>query len=245
MMKFRFLIIILIFSYSAHAQYDSEGENKSRFRPGMFWFLTGYHPAKPEIARKYDRLIFDVTYNDWTGGKKAFQNHWASMGLNTNIMFDVPLVKKDLISLGIGACYGFQTIRHNQLTSSLEGNNFTKIEQDLTNSFKRNSLIGHQIALPVELRFRTKGWRHVKFHIGAKIGFQAGLYTKTRFLNGESPKKLKTSFNDPNRLVYSFHARLGIRNWALFGSYNFNKVFTNEQSTSLNLFQIGLSVSLF
>ncbi len=246
MMKFSCLIILFFSCVNLSlAQYDSEGANKSRFRPGLFWFLTGYRPAKIEKVRKYDRLVFDVTYNDWTGEKKSFQNHWASFGLNTNFMFDIPIAKKNLFSIGIGPSYGYSTIRHNQITSSIEGTNYTKILAVDTLPFKRNSLVGHQLSLPVELRFRTNGWRHVKFHLGGKIGYQFGLATKTHALDGDSPKKFKTQFNDPNRLVYSVHARIGIRNWALYGSYNFNRVFKNSESTPLNLFQVGLSLSLF
>lgn len=235
----------MLIGLNSHAQYDSEGENKSRFRPGLFWYFTGYHPAKVGKVRKYDRIIFDVTYNDWVGAKNPFQNHWASLGLNTNILFDIPLMEKNRLSLGVGVCYGFQTIRHNQSTLTFENDDYTKISDTLVKSFQRNSLIGHQISIPIELRFRTNGWKHFKIHVGGKIGYQAGLYSKTHGLEGESPKKFKTPFSDPNRLIYSIHARVGIRNWALFGSYNLNTIFKNSKSTSLNMFQLGISVSLF
>ena len=48
-----------------------------------------------------------------------------------------------------------------------------------------------------------------------------------------------------NRLIYSVHARVGLRNWALYFSYNLNPIFSNQLSTQLNLVQMGLSVSLF
>ena len=136
-----------------NAQYDSEGENKSRFRPGVFWYLTGYHPAIPGKVRKYDRLIFDVTYSDWTGKLKPFQNHWASIGLNTNLMFDIPLANKNTVALGIGICYGFHTIRHNKKVMVNSTNDWTVISDSSMNaSLKKSSFAGHNFSIPIELR---------------------------------------------------------------------------------------------
>ena len=55
-------------------QYDGVGGNEiSRFRPGTMWFMTGFRPAIPEKVRKYDRLVFDITYNDWLGDRDPFK----------------------------------------------------------------------------------------------------------------------------------------------------------------------------
>jgi len=53
------------------------------------------------------------------------------------------------------------------------------------------------------------------------------------------------SLPDINKLIYSAHVRIGIRNWSLYGSYNLNSFFKNSSSAQLNLLQFGLSVSLF
>jgi hypothetical protein len=98
----------------------------------------------------------------------------------------------------------------------------------------------------LEFRFRTKGWKHIKFHVGGKIGYQANIYSKviSEDKNGKYVAK-DYSFADINRWVYSAHMRLGIRNWAIYGSYNLNTLFSNRASTQLNLLQLGISISLF
>lgn len=243
-MKISSLLLFCILSWNICAQYDSEGNNKSRFRPGFFWYFTGYNPAIPGKVRKYDRLIFDVTYSDWNGDQQPFQHHWASIGLNTNLMFDVPIVKKNILSLGIGVCYGYQTIRHNQnlFVSSQDGSTLISSTPELSN-FSRNSIIGHNFSIPIELRIRTKGWKHFKVHLGGKVGIQAGLKGKTFFNDGQG--RVITEIPDIQRLTYSVHARIGIRNWAVFGAYHFNTMFSNPQSSQLNMLQMGLSVSVF
>ena len=50
---------------------------------------------------------------------------------------------------------------------------------------------------------------------------------------------------DVNKLNYAVHMRFGIRNWALFGSYNLNGLFKSNESVKLNLLQFGLSLSLY
>ena len=245
-MRINITIALLILSFHSSAQYDSEGVNTSRFRPGLFWFLTGYNPAKPDKARKYDRLILDLTYNDWAGDRKMLQNHWASFGLNTNLLFDIPLVKKNLISIGIGGCYSFQTMRHNQDVFTNEQSKWTVIsDSSAYGNFERNSIIGHNFSIPIEFRFRTNGWRHFKIHIGGKIGYQAKLYGKTRGIFNGDDFKFRSSIPDINRWTYSAHIRLGLRNWAFYAQYNFNKLFFNQNSTQLNSLQFGVSVSLF
>ena len=242
------LIFVLLIGFSSFGQYDSKGEDEiSRFRPGVMWFFSGYRPAKPERINKFDRLIFDVTYNDWIGDRDIFQNHWASIGLNTNLMFDIPLTKGNKVSLGIGAAHQFVNIRHNNHLIKDNTNNTTIFTlKDTSDVFNKSSFAGNSFSIPIELRFRNESWRHFKFHIGGKIGYQANMFSKyVTKQNGDRQLLKDYGFPDESKLIYSAHIRIGIRNWAIFGSYNFNSLFSNNQSSKLNLVQMGLSVSLF
>ena len=113
MVKQGLVLFICFITLNSYAQFDGKGEYEvSRFRPGAMWSFTGYRPAKPGKPNKYDRLIFDVTYNDWTGEEDLFKNSWASIGLNTNLMFDVPLTEGNTIALGIGVSHQYTNVRH-------------------------------------------------------------------------------------------------------------------------------------
>ncbi len=243
-MKSKIILIFLSIGLQASAQYDSEGENTSRFRPGLFWYFTGYRPAIPGKVRKYDRLIFDLTYSDWTGDRKPFNNHWASIGLNTNLMFDIPLAKKNVVSLGIGICYGFHTIRHNKSVSVDPTNSWTIVSDSaMSSNLKKSSFVGHNFSIPIELRFRTNGWKHFKVHLGGRIGIESNFYGKLKSSSGGKATRL--TLPDYNRLTYGAYVRVGIRNWSILGSYSFNPLFSNANSTKLNMIQLGLSVSVF
>lgn len=176
---------ITLISYS---QYDSEGENKSRFRPGIMWYNTGWKPAKPGKLRKYDRLMFDITYNDWVGDRKTFKMQGPSLGMNVSWLLEFPIVDKNLFSFAIGPSYGFYHMRYDMPIVYDNINNTTIFgdAQDV-GLFGKRKLIGHQLSIPIEFRIRTNGWRHFKIHLGGKVGYQLSLFEKARYTenNGE------------------------------------------------------------
>lgn len=248
MVKGLLLIGLCLLTFASIAQYDSKGDDEiSRFRPGFMWFYTGVRPAKVNKPRKYDRLIFDVTYNDWAGEKNPFENHWASIGLNTNLIFDIPLTKGNTISFGIGVAHQYINIRHDNKFISNDVSKTTVFAlKDTNDLFRKSTLSGNSFSIPLELRFRNKSWKHFKIHIGGKIGYQVNILAKqVSTINGRRELNKRFGFPDENKLIYSAHARIGFRNWALFGSYNFNAIFSNSKSTQLNLIQMGLSISLY
>lgn len=245
------LTICLLTATVANAQYNSRGDTLSLFRPGFMWYYTGIRPAKTERLRKYDRLIFDVTYNDWIGDQEPFNNHWASIGFNTNLIFDIPLTKRNTVSLGIGVAHQLTRVRHDQVLTNVDpvvagGESSTQLNAKTTEAFDKNILVGNAFSLPIELRFRKESWKHLKFHIGGRFGYQANIYSKMIYGSGGDRDVVKNyGFADLNQLIYSAHVRFGLRNWALYASYNFNTLFSNSLSTQLNPIQFGLSISLY
>ena len=248
------ILCILLFSWCAfspelYAQDSAPEQEKliSRFRPGVFWFYTGLRPAQAEKVRKYDRLLVDVFYGTWKGKQTAFAHGWTSIGFNTNFIFDIPLVKENMFSLGIGASYSLTRMQHDHLFSSDSSSSYTIYNtENIATSFERQTLISHTLAVPIELRIRSKGWKHVKLHIGGKIGYNLALLNKSIDNNPGNRFVLKDyQFADKEPLSYSAHMRIGVRNWALFGSYHFSSIFKDARSPEFHIVQLGLSVSLF
>jgi hypothetical protein len=248
MRKTFLLITLLAICFSAHLQTETNDVLKSRFKPGVMWNFTGLRPAEAGKAHKYDRLVFDLTYNDWFGDLKTFKNQWSSIGLNTNLLFDISLNPSSSISFGTGIRHSlFRTENLANLFAADPTNTFTMVSNGANvPDVKRRLLCGNSIGIPLELRFRTKNWQHVKLHIGGTISYQMNVYAKS-VLSGPDGRQVVKDYNfaDVNRLALSAHARIGIRNWALFGSYGINPMFMNRSSAKLQLFQLGLSASLF
>ena len=251
MSKVIIIIFCLISSVNLLGQYDGQGSNLSRFRPGAFWFYTGFRPAQSDNSEKvikYDRVIVDLTYNDWIGDRQPFTNHWASIGVNTNIMFDIPMTKLyNTASFGIGFSHEYTDIRHNgKIVSDPKLGTTTWMPKDTSDLFIRSSLVGNSFSIPIEIRFRTKSWKHFKVHLGGKIGYQAFLASKyVTKIDGDKTVVRQHGFEDKSQLLYSAHVRIGIRNWAIYSSYSFNPIFLKGGSSRLNRIQVGLSLSLF
>ena len=209
--------------------------------------MTGFRPATPEKVRKYDRLIFDITYNDWMGDRDPFKVKWNSIGFNINWMSDIPLSKKNTVAIGIGPSYSFQRIVHNENVDFGSDYSYTLFggPWSAPSNWQR-SLNVNEFSLPIELRFRTKGWKHFKFHIGGKIGYRMNGVMRMKYdMEGQYYTSKHKNVPDINHSSYSAHVRIGMRNWALFGSYNFSPLFSSDESSELYPIQMGLSISLF
>jgi hypothetical protein len=245
MMKPILYFLLLLFSTTATAQYDSQGDKEiSRFRPGVFWFFTGTRPTKTEKIRKYDRLIFDITYNDWAGDLKPFQGKSTSVGFGANLLFDVPFKKDNTVSMGWGLNYHRTHVQHNNSFFTNLNDNWTQYAISPVDG--KGSLNYNQFSIPLEIRFRKESWKHSKIHLGAKIGYITNMNQKNILKDQSGRTVIKDyHFPDINNLQYSAHLRFGLRNYAFFGEYNFAKLFSNPASTRLNIFRFGISISLF
>lgn len=241
------MVALLFLSHATWAQ-STDPNLVSRFRPGIMWFFGGLRSSKLVDARKYDRLVFDINYNDWTGkGQQLFQQHWSSLGWNTQLFFDIPLTRKNTIALGIGLGYGHTRIRHYDLLERVDADRSTiltpfpadpKIDKSV---FRSNKLF-----IPVELRFRTPGWKHFKWHVGGRIGYQFKASSSVHSVkNGHKMEQKTVGFYDLDPMILSVHTRIGIRNWALTASYNLTPYFRAKTSTVLNGLEVGVSISLF
>lgn len=246
-MKLISLLAGLCFVLSTQAQYDGKDSLvASRYRPGIMWFNTGWRPAKTGKPRKYDRFMVDLTYNDWVNDSALFLVKPSSIGFNIHFMWDIPLNEGNGVALGIGLSYRHQHFRYNGDLLRDTANQATKwiLYANGQNPHDKAIFGTRAFAVPVELRFRLKKWRHVKLHLGGYIGYRTRSYTKVWQDSGKRPEK-NTHFFDAEPLFYGVHARVGIRNWAFFADYSLTPQFQSAKSTSLQPLAFGITLSLF
>lgn len=238
--------ICLLLLLPVIAQYDGKDPDvASRFRPGIMWFNTGWRPAKENSGPKYDRLMVDLSYNDWVNDSALFLVKPSSIGFNIHTMWDIPLAARNTVGLGIGLSYRCRRVNFNGLLIRNAEHQATTWQLYSGSTGPDKSIFTtHAFAIPVELRLRTPKWKHVKFHLGAHVGYTIQAYTKVR-LDGNKSKTKDKSFFDYNPFFYGVHARFGIRNWAFFADYSFTKQFRSEKSTDLRPLTFGITLSLF
>lgn len=247
MLRYIFLFVLLVFSKQVAAQ-APDPELATRYRPGILWFYDGFKSTKLADARKYDRFIIDLVHSDWmSDNTRPFTNHPASIGFNTQFIFDFPLTRQNIISFGIGLGYGHNKIRSTQVVTNFNNTTETQLaSQSLFPDLRKSIFKSNVLFVPVELRFRTPGWQHVKLHVGARFGLQMLAKTKDYLTVDGSKKVVKTKeFDDLNRWLMSVHTRIGIRNWAITASYNITPYFDTDKVNQINGLELGLSFSFF
>ena len=243
-MKLLISILLLTLSFSASAQWGYKDDNiASRFKPGILWFNTGWRPAPVDKTRKYDRLIVDAVYA-LPDVKNLNQTTLGSFGWNINTMWDIPLTKGNTVSIGIGLSYRNSRLGLKNIILEDSTAKTTTVLDTNYSGVNKQVLGSHVFALPLELRFRSAKWKHLKFQVGGYFGYQTRMYNKLWYNENETifvRKKLL----DNNPLVYGVHARLGFRSVALFADYRLSTSFKSDKSTELNFLTFGLSFSLF
>lgn len=249
MIKGGALIIILFFSIGLlNAQYNAADDGLvSRFKPGIGWYFSGTKPYKEKKLRKYDRLIIDIVYNDWQGDREIFKTPWQSVGFNIALMADKVITKKNTFSIGYGLSFSHYNNKSNQsFVRNIQEGSTVLQPFDTADEISRNKFTANYLEVPLEFRFKTKGYKHFKFMVGGKIGFQLNSFTKTsQLVEGQRYTTRIYNFPDNNKLRYGATVRIGIRNWAIFGAYYFSELFTNKNSVQLSPVSMGISISLF
>lgn len=243
-----FFLVLFLKPEVSFGQESYETPLISRYKPGIGWFFNGTKPPKEKKIRKYDRLIVDIVYNDWHGDVDLFKSPWTSIGFNTQLMFDKVISDENTFALGWGL--GFSHVNNRTpwiyIKDLAENRTIVIDDQSAFENIKRSKLSANYIELPLELRFRTKGYKHFKFMVGGKVGYQLNAYSKiVESIGGQNYSVKSYNFPDNNPLRLGATVRIGIRNWAIFGAYHFTRFFTHPESVQLTPYSVGVSISLF
>lgn len=247
MRSVKLLILCLACSVSAFAQYDGkEKDVASRHRPGLLWYNTGWRPAETGKARKYDRLMADLSFNSWMTGAKFVPVQANSIGYRIHLMHERPLTEDNGMSLAYGLSYRFQRISLNGYLQRDTMNKSTQIQSYMTGQepLERSFFGSHALAIPFEVRFRNRRWKQFKLHLGAYAGYSLQNFTKVRYPGADRSVK-NMDFFDDTKFIYGFHLRAGIRNWAVFVDYAPAPQFSSKLSTKLHAVSAGITLSVF
>lgn len=234
------LLIGLAISFSVFSQHR-DSLIATKIRPGIFWFFTGLKPSPGIWLPRYDRLMIDIKYNDLVNPSniKLFNTNWKSIGFNTQFVFDIPMNKHNTAGFGIGFGYQFSKYVHNKAVLPFSGN---KYDFQDSSYFKKSILRAHTFFVPVEFRFRTKGWQHFKVHLGSNIGYRFG---NNKVYQGNTTTKIRTGKMSNFEWAYlDVHARIGIRNWALLVAVDMLPIFRQTTVKSFPV-SLGITLSLF
>lgn len=215
----------------------------TKIRPGIMWFYTGLKPSNGVWLPRYDRFMVDIKYNDLVNPQaiKMFNTNWKSIGFNTQFVFDIPMNRYNTSGFGIGFGYQFSKFVHNRILFSSSDGLYDFTDALLIN-FDKSILRTHTFFVPVEFRFRTKGWQHFKVHIGSNIGYR---YGNNKLYVGSTTTRTRTGkMSNFEWLYLDAHIRMGIRNFAIIASTDLLPIFKKTDVKQVPV-SLGVTVSLF
>lgn len=229
-----------------HMSLCGQSERQSQERPGLFWYYSGFRPFNDVDRKKYDRIIIDLTYNDWLGENGPFRNHWNSIGFSASINKDLQLKATERVSFGVGLGYAYLNHRSPRVFYVTQFDAVQAAVPEPEDSVLSSYLTIHQFYIPFELRLKSLGWKHKKLILGARVGIQP-------FMNFSSYRKFENEVaysqislrEEHNWFYLSTYVRMGFRNWSLFFAYQPLSLFSENESLDIHPIQMGISLSLF
>ena len=212
----------------------------------LFPFLTALSQEEDSISLKKsikDKLIVDVTIDNWLSAPKDIHTNLWSPGISVSAFNDIRFGHSPF-----GFAFGIGLSSHNvhsngifiekQATDSTPA--FTSFVPR-TKPYSRNKISSNYIEIPFEFRYRTAGNRPFRFYPGFKFGYLVNIHTK--FIDDTGKWKFFT-FPNSDPLRYGVTARIGFGIINFFGFYGLNSLFKTNKGSELIPWSIGTSVVL-
>lgn len=191
-----------------------------------------------------DRIVFEITNDGWFDLPGNIEYRGYSFGLNAYIIHDIFRKIDKPFSIGIG--YGISS--HNVHTDgvfnvidSLDSSYalFNPIQDNA--NLKKNKFTVNYLEFPVEIRLITENGGGFKFHIGGKLGYKLGDYSK-RVDGFGKRKSYKTS--GIHDIRYGLHARMGYGRLTAVGYFSLNPLFKKNRGPKLMPYSVGIAFIL-
>ena len=233
---------IFVKKHKKDADWDWFWEDDDDFKGS--W--TGFSMGLSNFVDKDFSLSRDVTeeYMDLNTGK--------SWNMNINFaQYSINLINDKLgLVTGLGIEWNYyrfdndNSIQENPTTGEIEELDLGVIQP--TWNIEKSKLSTTYATLPLLLEFHSSSYQHsgIVFSAGAIGGLKLGSNTKIVYKeSGDKNKdKTKDDFNlSPFR--YGVHARIGVGNWLIYGTYYFTPLFEKDKGPELYPISVGFALS--
>lgn len=205
--------------------------------------------STPDIVKpSRDFLMLQLGYNNWTGQPDSVKVKGVGYAFNGFLCYDFPLKKTHLsFATGLGVSvnvvyFNQQRISFNDTVAATSGEAHFYSSTD-----KRDKFVTTYLQAPFELRYfsnmknRNKGF---KAAVGLQIGTLLGAHLKE--VNTVSGVTVNEKINSKRYLStwnFAATARVGLGNFAIYGSYNLTDVFKDKQGPPATPYSIGLCIT--
>lgn len=197
-----------------------------------------------------DQFYIGLTYNFMANKPAGMTQQGLSGGLHLGVIRDLPINEKRNIAIGLGLGYSNNSYNHNLLIQETEGVNSYSILSTTINEYSKNKLNTHEVALPVQFRWRNSTAESHKFwrvYAGFKLNYIFHSVVKHKGEVGSF--KLKNP-QDLQRVQLVADLGFGWNTWNFYASYGLSKMFKEEanlanESLDFRSIKFGLMFYIF
>jgi len=233
-MKNFLLLLIMVFSMSAHAQEEKAKKEKEYYE---------------NEAR--DRIVLSYSFDNWIYDRDAIDSlktKWNSWGFSLYYMYDLPL-GKSRFSVAPGLGFRASWVKNNSyLDDSVDsiGTFFRPLD---TLDYKRNSFAASYFDIPIELRYRSKPNsknKSFKLAVGIVGGVQMSNHTSTKaedVISGDTKITRVKRWEDFTKFHFGPTFRIGYGAVNLFAYYSVTNFFKKDSGPDVHPFSAGFSIN--
>lgn len=234
----KLFFILLLASFSANGQ-------------GLFeYFKLTADDNGPE---KFDRIVFDLNFDNWISTPNNIQQGDYSIGASAYLYKDIPLGKKSNLAFAYGVGFSSHNVHSNgEFVYVVDDNNeiytdFVLLPPHI--KLRKNKVSFSYIEVPLELRIRTMNKsreERMGFNFKLYMGFKGGILVDNHTKYKDSESKIKV-FNIANTLPYRYGptVRIAFNKIAFNAFYALTPIFEKGKGVELTPFSIGLSLMVF
>ncbi|MEM7161477.1 MAG: outer membrane beta-barrel protein [Bacteroidota bacterium] len=204
--------------------------------------LNSDYSADQSDAR--DRFVLEFTNDAWLDIPENIEARGFSPGINAFIVHDLFRKIDKPWSLGIGYGISSHNVHTNgifEVVDSLESTFAFLNQVDAQNNLRKNKHTINYIEFPIELRFIDQNGSGFKWHLGGRIGYKLGDYSK--IVDGFGKRKFY-KVKGIHDFRYGVHTRIGYGAFALVGYYSIAPLFKKDRGPKLTQYSVGIALTI-
>ena len=209
---------------------------------GQSPILNRDYSADQSEAR--DRVVIEFTNDGWLDLPDDIEYRGYSFGINAFIIHDLFRKIDKPFSIGLGYGISSHNVHTDGIFSVVDSLDATYAFLDKiadNNNLKKNKYTINYLEFPIELRYIDQNGSGFKFHLGARIGYKLGDYSK--IVDGFGKRKFyKTAGLHDFR--YGVHSRIGYGRFTFVGYYSISPLFKKNRGPELTQYSFGLAFIL-
>lgn len=197
-----------------------------------------------------DQFYLALTYNFMENKPTGVSQQGLSSGLHIGVIRDMPINEKRTLSIGVGLGYSNNSYNHNLLIQEVSGELQYQVLSTSVDTYNKNKLNTHELALPVQFRWRNSRIESHKFwriYLGMKFNYVFHSVVKHKGDVGDF--KLKNP-NSIQKFQPVIDLGFGWNTWNFYTSYSLNTLLDDSakidgQSIDVRALKFGLIFYIF